>query len=60
MKIICPEHNGLIEVPDKLLIEALRKKVKSFVIHCVVCEDEVLITDIEKETPIEYLDPTAV
>lgn len=42
MKIICPEHNGLIYV-DTVDADSENLTIKNLVIECPVCEDEVLI-----------------
>lgn len=49
MKIICPGHNGLIDVPSKELSNSLNSPVKGFIFNCPICEDEVLITNIQKD-----------
>lgn len=43
MKILCPQHNGLIEVPTKTVADASIGLLKILVINCPVCEEEVLI-----------------
>jgi len=46
MKILCPEHQGLIEVPSKDLIDAFNSPVKILVVNCPICEENVLIQNI--------------
>jgi len=43
MKILCPQHNGLIEIPAKTITDASMGLLKILVINCPVCEEEVLI-----------------
>ncbi len=49
MKILCPEHNGMIEVPSKDIADAFNSPSKSLVLICPVCEEEVLIQNIQFE-----------
>lgn len=47
MKILCPEHNGLIEVPSKDIADAFNAPVKALVFNCPVCQEEVLVREIQ-------------
>lgn len=49
MKIICPGHNGLIDVPHQEMLNSLNSPVKGFIFNCPICEDEVLITNIQTD-----------
>jgi hypothetical protein len=50
MKIICPQHAGAIEVPDKDIKDAFLNPSHSIVCHCPVCEEDILIENIQLET----------
>ncbi|GEM_PF-1037668 len=41
MKIICPEHNGILRLPVNYFNES--DVVLNIVVECPVCDDEVLI-----------------
>ncbi len=47
MKILCPEHGGLIELPSKDIADAFNTPSKSLVFSCPVCQEEVLIRNIK-------------
>lgn len=49
MRIICPEHNGSIEVSDKDIAQAFNTPAKAIVFNCPVCEEEVLIRNIDAD-----------
>jgi hypothetical protein len=46
MNIICPEHNGSIDVPDKYIIDALNSPQQTSVIICPVCKEQVIIHNV--------------
>jgi hypothetical protein len=52
MKILCPEHNGFINVPGNAVINALNSPLKMLVITCPVCEEEVLIADLQLDDAV--------
>ena len=49
MKIICPQHNGAIEVPDQEIKDASLSASQSIVCHCEICEEDILIENIRVE-----------
>jgi len=46
MKIICPEHNGSIEILDKYIIEALKNPQQTCEIICPVCKEQIIIHNV--------------
>ncbi|HEY0670477.1 MAG TPA: hypothetical protein VGD22_20000 [Sphingobacteriaceae bacterium] len=46
MEITCPEHGGVIYVPGNAA-DTTEGPVKSLVITCPVCDEEVLINDVQ-------------
>ncbi|SKB83369.1 hypothetical protein [Daejeonella lutea] len=44
MKIICPDHKGVVEVTGAPYISVKNVLIEDLVIECPVCEDEVMIT----------------
>lgn len=44
MKIICPDHQGVVEVPGAPYINIKNVLIQDLVIECPVCDDEVIIT----------------
>ena len=55
MKIICPGHVALIDIPQKELREALHRQSDSIVFNCSVCAAEVRISDIRLDIIYEKL-----
>lgn len=53
MKIICPNHKELIDVPDEKLLSGLKSQMNGLVFNCPVCGAEVLITNIQREIIID-------
>ena len=49
MKIICPGHKELIDVPDEKLLASLKSDMHGLVFTCLVCGEEVFITNIQRE-----------
>ena len=43
MKIICPDHKGVIEVTGKPYVNIKNVLIEDLVIECPVCDDEVII-----------------
>ena len=43
MEITCPEHGGIIYVPGN---DSISAAVKTLIIACPVCDEEVLINDV--------------
>ena len=46
MKIICPEHNGSIDIPDEYIIEALNNPQQTCEIICPVCKEQIIIHNV--------------
>lgn len=46
MKVICPQHGDSIEVSDLLIMNAGQTSSRSLVIHCPICDDDILIENI--------------
>ena len=42
MKVICPEHHGIVRLPDTYINKS-NIVINNLVVDCPVCEDEVLI-----------------
>lgn len=55
MKIICPGHLALIDIPQKEIHEAMLQKSGNITFTCPVCADEVLISDIRVEIIFDKL-----
>lgn len=55
MKIICPEHEGPIEVSNKDIAEASWSHSKTLVFECPICQEEVLIKNIRLDPEINLL-----
>ncbi|MXV50569.1 hypothetical protein GS399_06250 [Pedobacter sp. HMF7647] len=49
MKIVCPEHDGIIEIPDDVFVNAVNSPLKQLVFTCPVCEDEILFDDSDSQ-----------
>lgn len=56
MQIICPGHNGAIDVPDKDIKDAFTTSSHSIVFHCPICEEDVLIENITLEIAADTTD----
>ncbi len=52
MKILCPEHDGPIDIPSKKIADAFRSPLKSLVFTCPICQEEVLIKNIRLEQEV--------
>ncbi|MXV16477.1 hypothetical protein [Hufsiella ginkgonis] len=50
MNIVCPEHKGAIEVPDKDIAEAFTTPMKALLVTCPVCREVVTIRNISLES----------
>jgi hypothetical protein len=46
MKIICPEHQGVIVVPGNPHINQKNVPINDMVVECPVCDEEVLVNGI--------------
>ncbi|MVN23196.1 hypothetical protein [Mucilaginibacter arboris] len=46
MRIICPEHGGIIRVAGKHLANIEKLRITNMVVECPVCEDEVIINGV--------------
>lgn len=52
MKILCPEHNGPIDIADKDIISALKNPLQTTSLTCPVCDQQVFIHDVWMENAL--------
>lgn len=46
MKVICPEHEGTIEVIGAPIVNTKNLTISDLVIECPVCDEEVIINGV--------------